>query len=245
MNQPEVIRAFQEYMIVNHNAKSASGGRELTKRCHLCGDSRDVNARHMYMGINNQSNLLVYNCFKCNGSGMVNHKFFRDMGDYNASDIGAICTSYNNEVLNIPGNKLVKNIENFKFVNPRLYVSPHTGSQWKLDYINDRLGTSLTFDEACKKKIIFNLYDFLNANKIENLTRYRDIADQIDKYFVGFLSLDNSYINFRRLVPEGQLNKSVDKRYINYNVFGKVDNTQRYYFLPQQINTLKDRKSVV
>ena len=37
----EAFEALKQYLIDNHNAKIVSGGREILKRCHICGDSRD------------------------------------------------------------------------------------------------------------------------------------------------------------------------------------------------------------
>jgi hypothetical protein len=42
----------------------------------------------------------------------------------------------------------------------------------------------------------------------------------------------------RRIISEGMLHKSVDKKYINYNVFGKKDNTHKFIILPSNINCM-------
>ena len=50
------------------------------------------------------------------------------------------------------------------------------------------------------------------------------------------MSFDNSFINFRRIVPEGIINTGLDKRYINYNIFNKFDNTERFYVIPSELS---------
>ena len=46
----------------------------------------------------------------------------------------------------------------------------------------------------------------------------------------------NSFVNLRRVVPEGTIYKSIDKRYVNYNIFGKYDNVERFYTIPTIID---------
>ena len=54
--------------------------------------------------------------------------------------------------------------------------------------------------------------------------------------FIGFLSYDNSFINLRRLVKKNIVYNTIDKRYVNYNIFEKIDNTSNYYTIPTSIN---------
>ena len=81
----EAFESLKQYMVENHRAKLVSGGREILKRCHICGDSRDQSDAHMYIGMKNGS--IVYNCFKCNAGGVVDGKFLRDMDCYDPNII--------------------------------------------------------------------------------------------------------------------------------------------------------------
>ena len=54
--------------------------------------------------------------------------------------------------------------------------------------------------------------------------------------FVGFISSDNAFVNMRKIVRDGIVYKSIDKRYIRYNIFGKYDNTEKFYIIPTQVN---------
>ena len=76
-NSSEAFEALKVYMKENHNAKIVSGGREILKRCHICGDSRDHTDAHMYIGF--KDGVILYNCFKCNEKGIVDGKFMRDL----------------------------------------------------------------------------------------------------------------------------------------------------------------------
>ena len=96
----------------------------------------------------------------------------------------------------------------------------------------------MNIQDIQRLKIVLNLYDFLNANNINIITRDNTITNQLDMFFLGFLSCDNRYINMRRLIPKGKLSSNIDKRYINYNIYGSTDNDTRYYIIPTAINPI-------
>ena len=77
----------------------------------------------------------------------------------------------------------------------------------------------------------------MSSNRIDKLTRHKNIVDEFDRSFLGFLSMDNSYLVLRNLRP-GKVYEKIDKRYQNYNIFGKLDNSKRNYVIPTQVNTL-------
>ena len=60
--------------------------------------------------------------------------------------------------------------------------------------------------------------------------------NDLDREFIGFLSIDNAFLNMRRTCDEGIVYKSIDKRYINYDIFGKKDTNQRFYTVPTLVN---------
>ena len=84
-NVNEAFEALKQYLIQNNKAKVVSGGREILKRCHICGDSRDPSDAHMYIGLKNGA--IVYNCFKCNAGGYVDGSFLRNMDCYDPNII--------------------------------------------------------------------------------------------------------------------------------------------------------------
>lgn len=234
----EAFESLKVFMVENYGAKLASGGKEITKRCHICGDSRDRTARHMYIGLNKQG-VLVYNCFKCGASGLVDGAFFRSLNCFNV-DMIQICNENNKKSVSYQEQSTKR-----KFIKNRTPIlsyrdAPETAK--KVEYISNRLGYNFSLQDLARFKIILNLYDYINANTVGTLTRNKDMCDLIDKFFIGFLSLDNAYINMRRLVPENKLPKFIDERYINYNIYGFQDNSRRYYVIPTQINTCQKVK---
>ena len=233
INSSEAFEALKEYMINNYNAKLVSGGREILKRCHICGDSRDPTNAHMYIGL--RDGAIVYNCFKCNAKGLVDGKFLRDMNCYDTNII-YMCQEQNKKSSN--HNSAYSG--ELRCIKPRNVVIPLSNNEYaikKLDYISRRLGYIFNASDVARFKIILNLKDFLIYNGIEKYTRDSNMIDLIDKFFIGFLSMDNKYIILRRLVPEGKLPQYIDSRYLNYNIFGTNDG-MKHYIIPNQINVL-------
>ena len=234
-NSNEAFEALKTFMVENYGAKIAAGGREIIKRCHFCGDSKDLSSKHLYIGLKNNG-LIVYNCFKCQASGVVDGNFFRSLGCYNV-DMITLCNKNNQSISSYKEN--VNKSRIVKSSAPILSYRDAPETLKKVEYISNRLNHPFTFEELASFKIILNLYDFIKLNNIGNLTRAKEICDQIDRYFIGFLSLDNAYILMRRLVGDHQVHPNIDTRYINYNIYGFQDNSSRYYVIPTVIDPSK------
>ena len=116
------------------------------------------------------------------------------------------------------------------------FITDCRESELKLNYINRRLGTNIDYNEALSKKIVLNLGDLLGSNRITEYTRDPNIVKQMNDYFVGFISSDNAFVNMRKVVGDGIVYQSIDKRYIRYNLFGKYDNTEKFYIIPTQVD---------
>jgi hypothetical protein len=188
----------------------------------------------MYIGM--RDGVIVYNCFKCQAKGVVDANFFRDLGCYDLNIISA-CVQNNKSNVTYTQKSYQKRF--VKNTAPVLTYRDAPETQKKVAYLANRLGYNFSLQDLARFKIILNLYDYINANTVGTLTRYKDICDQIDQFFLGFLSMDNAYLNMRRLIPEGKLNPNVDKRYVNYNIYGFEDNSHRYYIIPTAIDGTK------
>lgn len=222
------------------NAKLVADDRQILCRCPKCMDSANPTSAHFYIGpLQDSSKPLQYNCKKCGASGLLTPKTLQEFGIYDL-ELATMLAEYNGSILNTK--EWINHMSNegviHKIVNSIPEYSLPELTQAKMKYINGRLGLNLSLQEMVDNKIVLNLYDFLstNRNTVKELTRIRDIADQLDYYFIGFLSYDNGYINMRRLCEEGKLYKSIDKRYINYNIFNTIDNSMRFYVIPNQID---------
>ena len=58
----------------------------------------------------------------------------------------------------------------------------------------------------------------------------------MDINFLGFISIDNAFLNMRKLCDDGKVYQSIDKRYINYKIFDKFDTSERFYTIPTEID---------
>lgn len=232
-NTSEAFESLKAYLIQNFNAKPASGGKEIIKRCHFCGDSRDPSSRHLYIGQKSDGSI-VYNCFKCNASGYVDGKFLRNMGCYDPNIMLIVHEqnekSTSSNQARSGGLRVAKS-----FKQPIIVANSNPYTEKKLNYVSNRLGHEFNQRDAAMFKVIINLKDFLSVNGITQYTRYPDIVDQLDKFFIGFLSMDNCYVTLRRLVPEGKVSKYIDTRFVNYDIFGLNNNGMRYYTIPTPV----------
>jgi len=226
---------FQEYyqflLSSIPTAKSASGGREVKCRCFYCPDSKTLSHSHFYISIpSSKDEPSKYYCQKCNERGYVTHNTLLDWGIWD-DDIAIKLINHNKGIKYKSNNN---RLEIYRLINTPAEVNEI--SQYKLNYINNRLGTSYTYNNLKDLKIVLNLHEILNRNNISRYTRDINIVDQLDKNFIGFISIDNAFLNMRRLCDEGLVYKTIDKRYINYDIFGKFDTSQRFYTIPTKVD---------
>ena len=219
-------------------ARIAAGGREIQCRCFntSCEDCYDYKSHgHFYIHIpQNENETSTFNCFKCGYSGIVTHNKLLEWNIFEPS-IAEELYKHNSSISHSSNSKYSKR-EIYTVFNTVIRDSDI--SQFKLDYINNRLKTNLTFQDIRDLKIILNLYDIIGENNISKLTREKNIVDQLDINFLGFLSIDNAFVNMRRLCDKGLVYKSIDKRYINYKLYNKFDSSERFYVIPTSISNM-------
>ena len=218
------------------DAKLVSGQRQIAMRCRFCGDSRkDKTAKHFYISLGLDNKPPMYHCFKCQESGIVTPTLLKSLVDC-SDDIELLLDIKhdNNESLR---KGLIKKNNN---VYHRIYnnIIDSKLNRVKLEYINKRLGLSLDYNELYKDKIILNLLDLLSYNHIGKFNRPIKNMEELSLYFIGFLSMDNGFVNLRNLAKPGILSKYVDYRYVNYNIFDSLENSRRFYTIPTNCNVL-------
>lgn len=234
-NSYEFGNQFTQFIMSNiPNAKLVSSGREICCNCFYCEQTRTSDHGHMYIKIpQSKEEAAVFHCFKCLTSGVITSSKLTEWGIYNP-EIG---TEIDKQVkAAVKANKF----KGFSSIHYPIYnyVFNISLANIKLQYIKDRIGVSLSIEECLRQKIILNLKDILEYryNNITQLTRHPNIVQALNDNFVGFLSLDNNFVNLRRICPEGLLYKGIDKRYINYNIHNKMDNTEKMYVMPINID---------
>ncbi len=238
MINPEMYRNFLVSRIPN--AKSAGGGKEVQCRCFYCADSRDKRSHgHFYIGIPYSNDIPSYfYCQKCKTTGIVTHQKLIQWGIYD-DNIALDILDHNNTALKTKRGRRYLSRDVY-FINND-YVKIDDCSASKLRYFNNRLGLDLSYQDLLDKKIVLNLNDVISRNKLE-LTRDYHIVNDLDQYFLGFISLDNAFVNMRRLVNPGTVYKGVDLRYVNYALHQKYDNTERFYTVPKSIDLSSPRR---
>lgn len=231
-----VFEVLKDYLVQNYGAKVASGGKEIVKRCHKCGDSRNLSDAHMYIGT--KDGVILYNCFKCGAKGIVDYTFFREIGSFDANLISMVNDQNKSAFKSL--NKISYTAP--RFFRPNLTISDCPYNYNKLQYINDRMGLNLSFNDVTRLGIVLNIKDFLYFNRINYITRAEAVIDEMEKYYIGFLSVDKNFIMMRRIVDEGIVKPFCDERHINYNIWGSYEDNRRYYIIPTVINTLQPVK---
>lgn len=226
-NTCEAFERLKSYLVSDHGAKIASGGKEVIKRCHRCGDSKDPRKAHMYIGMKDSN--IVYNCFLC-GGGVVDQQFFRDINCYDADLINMVINqNKSDKIKSVISDHYYRN--HISITNTPSHIPNYS---MKLDYLKNRLGINLD-DSLNRLKIILSLKHFLYANYINTLTRDPRIVEDLDKYFIGFVCVDNNHIIMRRIVDSGIVHPNCDSRYVVYVTDNRfVDENNKIYIIPCQ-----------
>ena len=202
-------------------------------RCPFCGDSKtDLNTGHLYIKINPDDNYsMVYNCFKCDESGIVDDVLLSALG------INDINLKSNLVTLNKTSDKIkgLKFLTDDKIVNFD-YKLPEVKDFNKIRYIEDRLESSIYGEEIDKFKIITSLKDFLLYNNIKEITMENYICHMIERDYVGFLSFGGAYILFRDITNKNYL------KWIKYPVTKESSGCKLFYSTQTSINVFTEDK---
>ena len=240
-----VVQEYEDlkaYLVQEHNAKVGSGGNQTIIRCPWCGDSKDPRNAHLYVGLNKRGdNTIAYYCFLCGKGGIVDNNFFRAIQCYDINLIDEVVT-YNNksdkvryfDYLNrdnpykgqyepIIKNEVERNSAEYAFA--------------KLDYINKRLGVNLNFQDLARLKIVLSINRYLRDNHMRGTGRSREVMENLDKYHIGFLSVDNTYMVERAIRDTSHLSERFKLRYVNYCLYTNRFKTHRFYAIPTSIDT--------
>lgn len=228
-------------------AHLASNGREVVFRCPFCGDSqKDLRDAHFYVGLQTQYDTDTYqsppkyHCFLCERGGILTGETLLEIVNY---DIEAEELVYE---LNILANNYRKTSKNTnKYFIKQNYttigcVENTILDNTKLEYLNNRLGLSLTINQALKDKVVFDIQYFLYYNGVNKFNLSIEEMHALSENFIGFLSLDNSFITMRNFTGKQLKYPALKKRYIKYPIINEENDIMltRYYCAPSIVNTL-------
>lgn len=212
--------------------KFESGGKEVSFRCRFCGDSRDPKGRHFYVSVPTEDKPALFNCFKCGMRGVLTPQVLAEIG-ITDSELNSGLGIFNKKVLSYSKNQKYQDLKVYNLINN--FIADQELGMIKLKYINQRLGLNLSFQDCLDNKIILNLFDLFRCNPHLKYTRDPRIVKELNDSFLGFISVDNCFANMRK-INDNPVNQAIDKRYINYVIYDKYNNTQKYYVPPVEIN---------
>ena len=224
----EMIRRIQP------TAKVASGGREIVLRCRYCGDSDDIRKAHMYVKVpQSPDDISLYECKKCKTSGIVNNDFLQ-MYDCNDPEIFMTISKQVNDHMHSSKYTAIRIQKRYNLDNT--LVRDIEKIQTKIDYINTRLGVSLSIEDWLQLKVCFNLDNLLLKNRLE-ASREPYVVSMLRDHFVGFISYDNTCV-IERKYDDLELPDFINRKYIVYKLFPNMDHGKSYYTIPTQIDLL-------
>jgi hypothetical protein len=206
---------------------------QIQMRCQVCGDSKkDPNKARFYVKVDMKNDIpILYHCWNCQISGILTPSLLRSF-KVNDLQLNSSLLRYNNTTMGQIKKSLGIINNDFNFVLPIPVVDEKTMK--KKEYIENRLGISFTIEELVRLKTIFNLGDFLRENEINTLTVKQDQAKLLHDDYVGFLSANKEFIIFRDITGK-------NKRYHKYSIFKNLDNTRKFYTIPNKIDILTNK----
>lgn len=233
MDSTELKTIIRDKLINELDVSHPVGPYMVVTRCPFCGDSKkDRKKGHFYVKLDtrNEDEPILYICHRCNESGILNPSVMRTL-ELNDLEVNGALISYNNKALKNSNKRLgiTDNFYNFKVPMPNL---ENPLSYKKRDYINNRLGLNLSFEELVNLKTVFSLGQFLRVNEIERYTLKQERMTLLHTNYVGFLSTRNEFINFRNLYKDKNL------RYDKYSILGGIDQSRKFYTIPNKIDLL-------
>ncbi|ALN97959.1 DNA primase [Bacillus phage vB_BpuM-BpSp] len=215
---------------------------ETIIRCPFCGDStKNKNKGHFY--IENKS-PFKYFCQKCESSGIFSTKLLSilKIGDAGIDlKLREVFIEYQKNIQYVYGTSL-KDLNtrelNFKSKNLKNEES------LRLKYLENRLGINFEENDIDRFKIILNFEDFVTKNEINlkdyNTSFYRKLLNKLNDECVGFLSTDQTVINFRSLNPD-----KTGFRYYNFPIYPKILDSKKFYSIKKKINLAESKHKII
>ena len=199
-------------------------------RCPICGDSRKhLDGAHCSIWIK-EGQPLIYHCWICESSGIVNSSFLQDLNIDNI-DLFNVVSNYNriNEKRGKPSKYVVSSTTKDLLI-PEIRVDENT--QRKIDYVSKRIGINFTPKSLEYLRVITSLKDFLGLNGIAINPKWKKSFYYLEKSYVGFLTMDKMNIVFRN-IEEGS-----EFRYIKYPIFNGLQFGENSYVIPMKVDVL-------
>lgn len=224
----EDIKLVFEALMRTELAKKINDYNVVVK-CPICGEGhKRHNHGHCYIGLINNGPPVVYHCFIGECSGIVTPEFLHSMEIYD-NELDNILNIFNKSYDKI--SKESRKIYMIQKKKDNLIIpdiEERNSNILKLNYLRKRMKIGFSFENCKDLRMVFSLYDFLDANNIKpNLNRYkRKILDIVNNDYLGFLAANNSHIVFRNIRDNKNL------RYLKYEIFDEPSLGNIIYNIP-------------
>lgn len=221
------------------DAKMESGGNAILLRCRYCGDSkRNKSSRHMYVYLPSVSNPMFFHiCYRANCAvkGVVTWQKLIEWGvNLTEEDIRDLVQYTKETMMNNSNNVYFKDSGLNILSNQSINNNYSQIYNYKINYINKRLGTNLTHEDLKKLKISLNLSELIYENDLNpNIEDWK--LQAISEKYICFITQDNNYAVCRNTMFKDGERLPMNYRYFKYNIFG--NNSKRsLYIIPTEIN---------
>jgi hypothetical protein len=186
---------------------------EINLRCPVCGDSiKSQYHAHLYISLDAP---YSYFCQRCTFHGSYLTVEILEMLNAASCDVSTYIRTI--EKTERKNRRKYRNLKSFNISDTQHIIPlPKTDEDYfGLIYLKNRIGGELlSNNEILRYKIITcGLYNFLEANHINELTVHIREADRLHENCIGFLSADEKYIIFRNMDLKHKI------RYTNYKLY--------------------------
>ena len=224
------LKTIQEALLNTPYAKQ-KGDEYIYVRCPLCGDSmKHLDGAHCSIWVK-PGQPLIYHCWICEESGIVNRSFLDQLGIDEPNTISQVM-QYNKA--SNRGMKISTRFEykpkDWKILIPQ--IRNNSNSVYKLHYMQERLGINFTYKSMEALRIIFSLKDFLVCNGLEVNPIYKKSLYYLDRDYIGFISTTKDMVILR------SVEKNPKMRYIKYPIFPNNPEAMQTYILPANVDVL-------
>lgn len=212
---------------------------QIALRCQFCGDSKkNPSKTRFYVQINadNDNLPILYNCFNCGVSGILTPSVLRTF-DITDLQLNSSLLTFNKKTTKNLYKQIGGSETKLNFEVPR--TANQTGISKKYDYLNKRLGLTLSLSEWLNLKVVFSLQTFLEHNKIDVVNANAETALTLNNDYVGFLSVKNEYIVFRNVTESNK------PRYYKYSIYPNIENARKFYSIPNSIDIISESPVII
>lgn len=237
----DILVALKKELLRTIYANETAARTHVRIHCPLCGDSvKSPNGTHCYVNIEGGKPISYY-CQLCGEGGWVGSSFLRSL-NIEALNLLVGVRKYNKvfgkALMNGDGDSWRKAKHNIISTSARtvvpIYKNRIKDYEFKLNYIGERLGVDIGYDDIPKHKMVLSLKDFLEKNSIKFNRAMMRTGNLIEEQYVGFLSMDGTYIIFRNTKKDG------NQRYINYPIFPKIAESTKSYLMPMDVDFMQN-----